>query len=351
MPTQTFIEKLSTSTGGGDIGSLSRPASNVSRFYSTIDGTITDLNIYAPNVGIGGTWIFNFFVNGVAQFSGASRMSISFGSTHATKTGLSIAVSKGDILSFDLQVAGAGTVFAPIQFDVSIDDGAGGGSGGFYVPDRLPTSPHAKNDEFNGVSLDPSWLTYGAADLTVSLVDSLAKLSRLSNTNGFSAIGKTIPSGDWDFVTKMFIPQNPVVGSGAVQGGVILFEDIADTSKKFFVNASYVQIGNTFGRAGLYLFTDRTTFGSTISSFVTKSDADATAYAAQYLRLQKVGTTYYSYISSDGFVWVLISTGQTFGFTPLHVGLWVDNTTGVNRAVYYDFARFYTTFPEYIGGS
>lgn len=115
MAIQTFIEKY--------VGKLTTPIANVSRFESTVGGTITELNISCPNIGFG-TLTFNFFINGVAKFSGAARPSVSSGSPTVAKTGLAFAVTKRDILSFDLQIAGGGggPLVGATQFDVTISN-------------------------------------------------------------------------------------------------------------------------------------------------------------------------------------------------------------------------------------
>jgi hypothetical protein len=67
--------------------------------------------------------IFNVRKNGVQLWTGAQRLEIAAGQQTATKTGLSIAGARGDMLRLDLESIGSAAAFAPITLILDIDDG------------------------------------------------------------------------------------------------------------------------------------------------------------------------------------------------------------------------------------
>jgi len=332
---------------------LSTVTSNVIYFRLPCDCDISDIRLIGTGFNSGlGNWLFNVSIAGANVFSGAGRITFNSSTNDVTKSSLGLTGrSQGDIVVLNLEQSAAGVIQSPLTLLITIDDGlSSGGTGGFFGQDKPPTSPHAKDDEFPGSSLDGAWLTYGASDLTVTVAESMAKLSRLSNSNGKSGIAKTIPSGDWDIVAKFITPSPVAVASGVFDFGLIIFEDVTNTAKKFYLLSSALSASD-IGVGGLYKFTDRTTFDSTVNAYQTAGLGIASLpYGTIYYRLNKTGTSYQAYMSLDGSNWAAIVNGQSLGFTPLHVGIYVDNTSGVTRAAYCDFVRFYTTMPDFIGG-
>lgn len=108
-----FIEKY-------NVAILSRPTLNLSKFYSPIDGTITRLSVKAPNQSPIGTHTINVSLNGVYQYLTAAAFLVT-GPDAVEKTGLSIAIAKGDPLIWDYIVAGSGNLAVPLFFEVDIE--------------------------------------------------------------------------------------------------------------------------------------------------------------------------------------------------------------------------------------
>jgi hypothetical protein len=117
MADQFFIEKYSGAN-------VTRNTNNLAQFYADLAGTFTELRVRVPNFSVGGPHTFNFNINGVAQYVPASAFILnSGGAGYVQKTGLSIAVAKGDALSWDLVNKGSGSLVAPIFFEHTINDG------------------------------------------------------------------------------------------------------------------------------------------------------------------------------------------------------------------------------------
>lgn len=102
---------------------ISIGAAGVVEVISPTNGTIKEIRIYVTSPS-GGTSIWNVRVNGVAIWTGGARPSITAPALSVTKTGLSIAVSKGNIIRLDLEDPGVSGVLLPITMVVVIDDGA-----------------------------------------------------------------------------------------------------------------------------------------------------------------------------------------------------------------------------------
>lgn len=107
-----FIEKYL-------VDSLLRPTLNLSKFYSPIDGWIRRARVIAPNTSFG-THVFNLQKNGVYLYPTISAWAITANAA-AEKTELSIAIAKGDVLTWDLISVGAGFVGVPVYFEIDIE--------------------------------------------------------------------------------------------------------------------------------------------------------------------------------------------------------------------------------------
>jgi hypothetical protein len=73
---------------------------------------------YSSNV------IFNIYKNGVAVYAGGARLTVDAGVTAAAKTGQSVSVTRGDIITVAIQ----GGLPMPITFEMEVDDGESGGA-------------------------------------------------------------------------------------------------------------------------------------------------------------------------------------------------------------------------------
>lgn len=110
-----------------------RPLVDVTKFHITFDGTLERVDVYAPGLTIG-SFIFNLYINGVAQFTGVDRLIVDPSNKHAQKTGLAIDIVDGDVVSVNLEGFSEGTdskglIYPPFEFAIEVDDGEGGGGG------------------------------------------------------------------------------------------------------------------------------------------------------------------------------------------------------------------------------
>jgi hypothetical protein len=108
-----FIEKY-------NVEQLRRPTLNLSKWFSPIDGTIRRLSVRSPNQPSIGTHIVNVALDGVYLFLIGSAFNV-FGTAAVEKTGLSIAVTKGQSLVWDYVSAGSGFLNVPLFFEVDIE--------------------------------------------------------------------------------------------------------------------------------------------------------------------------------------------------------------------------------------
>lgn len=115
-----FVPQNELGTGSREV---TAPTAGLARFRS-IAGSIKTLDI-SVDFAVSNDATFNLRINGVPQFSGASRPKILATTKHISKTGLSIAVSDDDTLDFDLEVVGSGGVPWPIYFRCEIETAQG----------------------------------------------------------------------------------------------------------------------------------------------------------------------------------------------------------------------------------
>lgn len=334
---------------------LSSVTSNLIYFRLPVDCDISEIRLIGTGFNSGlGDWLFNVSLAGANLFSGSGRITFNSGDNDVTKTGLTESGSQGDIVVLNLESIGAGVIQTPITLLMTIDDGLSSGGGSTHLPDIAPTSPNAFDDEFTAGTLDAKWTQYGASDLTNTFANGSYEMSRLSNSNGFSGIYQAIPSGAWDWVTKVIVPQG--ITSGDVDFSLAIFDNAASTSDPIIISAIVDTAASTFNLPGIFKFTNRTTFGTTLESASTNTrNSDASApYSVIYLRVKRNGNAYNFYRSINGVVWVEIGTGIadiTAHFTPNHLGLLVRNTSGATRKVaFVDWTRIYTTLPVFMGG-
>lgn len=97
-----------------------RPQLNLSKWYSPIDGTIRRLSVKLPNQSPLGSHRINVSLSGVYLYDTADSFLIS-GPDEVEKTGLTIAVAKGEPITWDLIQVGSGVVSVPMFFQVDIE--------------------------------------------------------------------------------------------------------------------------------------------------------------------------------------------------------------------------------------
>ena len=339
---------------------LDAPTAQLLYFPLLSDGTITDIQLKGTGFNAGlGNWLFNVSVAGANVFSGAGRITFNSGVNDVTKTGLSVAGSKGDIVVLNLEQSAGGVIQSPISLIITFDDGTTAGGGTEYLPDIAPSSPNAFDDEFTAGTLDGKWTKYGSSDLVETFANGSLNMGALSNSNGFTGIYQAIPSGAWDWITKIIFPQG-AIGSGQVDFSLAIFDNAASTAVPLVVAPMLDAFGSTFNLPGVYLFSDRTTFGSTIEApqqtNVRNSEA-AAPFTCIYLRVKRTANAYRFFLSLNGIGWFEVGTGiaditsAPTSFTPNHIGLLVRNTSGSTRNVaFVDWTRIYTALPTFMGG-
>lgn len=188
MPAREIAEKIAENV------ILSRATLGVMYFRIPKTGTLKVVTLYRSQTGgIGGTWYFNVKQNGAGLWTGSNRLTFSLGVESAQKTGLSVAVTEGDIIQLDLEQVGSGSITGHLvlTLDILADDaqsipaggttgqvltktsdndydtewaaGGGGGGGGsveLFSPDCPYTTPGSYDDEFNAGTLDAKWTSF-----------------------------------------------------------------------------------------------------------------------------------------------------------------------------------------------
>lgn len=167
------------------------PTANVARFEVPLTGggELQRLDVFAPNVAGVGYWYINVRINGVAQFTGEDRLKVNTDNRSDSKTGLTIAIADGDVIAFDVEVAGTGALYPYLECCATVEDGdTGGGSGtvetivegtGIDVDDTDPANPI--------VAVDTTVIA------TKSYADSLVT-GLLDDRGNFDASGNVFPS-------------------------------------------------------------------------------------------------------------------------------------------------------------
>jgi hypothetical protein len=151
---------------------LRGPVVNLAQMLSTVDGDITEIEIFCPGVVLG-TTIYNVRVNGVALFAGGSRPTLAAGSSSVTKTGLSVAVVVGDLIRLDVDSLGPLGMASPITMIVLIDDGVIEASGDVVGPAAATDNAIALFDGVTGKLLQDSAVTISTDGTLASDSDDL----------------------------------------------------------------------------------------------------------------------------------------------------------------------------------
>jgi hypothetical protein len=196
---------------------------------------------------------------------------------------------------------------------------ASGGTAYEYPIDEPPGSANAKNDEFDGSSLNAKWSILQTNNLTKTVGDDIIHMK--CTTSGWVGIYQAVPTGDFIATAKCVL----YMGEGDVWSGLLLGSATGDSP----------------ALCGIEFHANKTGVGITATSWSSptswSSDAGLVTNMGRrgYLRIKRVGTTLYYYFSYDGKVWVQIYT-LTQPFTPATIGLFVG---GSSNEVYYDWFR------------
>lgn len=182
-----------------------------------------------------------------------------------------------------------------------------------WAPDlgaaQLLTRPkiiNPEDDMFDGPTLDPKWIPMNFANQYIDFKE-LPGWLRLRG-----AILQPVPAGDWYCETEVLMDN--IWSTGYDQSGLVLSSGLSgSTTQHWFdigmlnsattgmvdsqkmVNWSYNALHTQWGHYGI----------------LNKA----------HLLVQKIGSTYYDYISTTGKTWCLIWTGS-LSFTPAYFGLY-----------------------------
>ena len=223
---------------------------------------------------------------------------------------------------------------------------AGGSTFQIWDPDLAPASPSAYNDEFNGgPGLNPKWtgvnlagLTGGGYDVNTTVPDSLYMYA----TSGLSATIPSIlqapPAGDFTIYLKGAAINPNTTGDSNIC--LILTNGVTQGAGNQVV--CYMEkAGNIFYFGANYwtLFTTQSTTAQAMISPVW----------CPYIRIRRVGTTYYFECSPDGKTWYG-SVGTTLTFTPSYMGLCFFGSSGPRTSESFEFFRYYPSATAQLGG-
>lgn len=351
MATQTYIEKYA----GPNLAA--RGVANLASFHILAAATITDLDIYVSAM-FGGGWLFQWYLNGVAQFAAGSRPTVSSGALHSAKPGLSIAVVKNDVISCDFEVPGSsGYINAPIEFGVTLSDGSTGGAaalddltdvdtsgattddvltfdGAGWIPQAPATPAAGGNFDKLFASDQPGSAPTALNGATVGTRNGLYHVTH-TGTGGSTIKGAVVnlvsPSSDFTF--ELGISINTFVGAGPtfVPCGLFTLDSGGDYND-YVWGASGGEIArarrsNPNGAIGTY---------AVIISSSQNLNGAGTGLAQSkngsviYLRLRKVGAVYYLAYSFNGYTWFQ-ETNISAHFTPpvVTVGMVIDESNAL----------------------
>jgi hypothetical protein len=98
-----------------DDASFRQRPSNLWTRSQHITGTIREMHFWAEEVSAG-QFSFNVRKNGSYLFTLANSFTVNVGTLEVSKTGLSIPATRGEVISFDLVIAGTGRVTVPLIF-------------------------------------------------------------------------------------------------------------------------------------------------------------------------------------------------------------------------------------------
>lgn len=241
-----------------------------------------------------------------------------------------------------LGVVGSVATYTPASASSDYVSGASGTGQiiipGIAIPDRVPASPSAYDDEFDTTDTsDPmtGWTTMGTLD-ALDINSSAASHLRMAKTatGGFSYYGvyKAAPSMPFTVTCKV---TDMLYSANYQRSGLILLEG-SGSNKIFEFGVLYGAGGGT--NFGYGIWTNRTSRASWGGDQV----RPATIVAPVYLRLVVTSSTSVAtYFSRGGLAWIAVQTGINPGFTIANVGLGItgeDNSVSADS--YFDWIRF-----------
>lgn len=209
---------------------------------------------------------------------------------------------------------------------------ASAGSIGVWLPDAIPTSPHAKDREFDSES-EGSWASINTAStLTYSVANSFATL-QCTATGGNTLTGRYLAmptEAEWRIWAKVGMSGAP--GTGVSMIGIFLAEDATTPGSKKFATVSYIFSTGTSNIISADTWTNN-------AGTLTNLNARTKGAVSGYVGLGYDGTNFTYWASDNGVNWWRIHS-HAKPFTPLHHGFFVNNiTTGETLYGNFDFVR------------
>lgn len=202
-----------------------------------------------------------------------------------------------------------------------------------WHPDYPPASPSSQSDEFNDSSFDTGkWTEFDPGNIMTITEDAYGLLLAQTTHGGDTITGiyQAIPSGDFTLIVKCGMPSGILANHQAV--GIGFWEDATNTTKK--ISTFTKHLSSTANDVTQILWNNYTTYDSSglTSAFITDP---------AYFKIQRVGTSYELYVSTNGLHWVKILSSFSMGFTPAHFGLILNNTnSGKTLLGRYNFFRY-----------
>lgn len=195
------------------------------------------------------------------------------------------------------------------------------------VPDKPPTTPNAKDDEFNAGSLDGKWTwdNQGTATATFS-IDSIQLRALANGTSSTKSIRQTLPgSTPWTITAKLdyFCRTNPTF----FKAGLLLSDGTKITSLGF-ANNTNLEVSDT-------KFNNNSSGGIGTTNSATITLSQFPGKFPNYFRITDNGTNLFYYFSFDGGFWYeLTNISRTNFFTggATHFGLCVNSENGIHDA-------------------
>lgn len=214
-----------------------------------------------------------------------------------------------------------------------------------WSPDAPPAAPSAFDDEFDDASFDTGlWTEFDpSAVLTVSeqepglILDSITQAG-----DDICGVYQPVPPGNFSITTKIALS---ALRADFAVAGLALWDDATDPAQDLYTwQLTYRAADQVLD---VILWTNYTTFGAGIVSI-----ADLTISTHLYLRIRRIGATYYFDWSLDGLGWQQIHSGGLV-FDPDHFGIILNNVaTGITIRAIATFFRFipYGVFDFYLHG-
>jgi hypothetical protein len=234
---------------------------------------------------------------------------------------------------------GAGSVTALIG-----SDPRGQVQGGGWSAMAKPLSPNTNDDEFDDASVGAGWTEWDhGTTMTPSEAEQGLILTHTTNAgHKWAGMYKSLPAGDFTIQVRFNLTADALGASKYIYGGIGLFEDASNSTKKFCSVSAYINAALNAFTVVVYDWTNYTTLSTTPVAGTAVSEY----WRGVYVRLRRNGTTFYPEWSIDPFGKIFYpfqyaSLSFTLGYTPLHMGVLSNNyNTTATQKVVYDHFRY-----------